>query len=401
MHASWVDAAMVCVLAAVGLRWGLFLLCAVVDHIAQRRRQPLLTARMQGERPEVVVLIPAYREAFVIARTVEQVLASDYPNLSVIVIDDGSPDDTVARVRSIDDPRVRVVRLESNQGKSQALNRGVSESTAPFIVTVDADTWLAPDAVSWMVASLVEREASAVATNVAVGNRLNLWTRWQSLEYVSGLNIDRRAQAVLGVITTVPGAASGWRRQALEVCGGFQSRTLAEDTDMTLTMLRAGHRVVFESRARSRTEAPISGGALFRQRLRWLHGNLQCAWLHSSAWWRPAPWRMRLLALPNLWFAHLGVYLLLPLTVGFAFVEHSAAAVTVLAWLFAALFTVDIAAMAVAYGLDKTDWRDLLWAPSQRVGYPLFLWGVFAVVTWRVVRGASTAWNKLERTGLT
>lgn len=401
MQASWVDAAMVCVLGAVGLRWGAFLMCAVLDHIAQRKRRPQLTARMTGERPPVVVLIPAFCEEAVIVGTVEQVLASDYPSLRVIVIDDGSTDATVARARSIRDTRVQVVCQIPNQGKSAALNRGIAESSAPFIVTVDADTWLAPDAISWMVASLQERDAAAVATNVAVGNRRNLWTRWQSLEYVSGLNIDRRAQAVLGVITTVPGAASGWRRDALLACGGFQSRTLAEDTDLTLTMLRAGYRVVFESRARSRTEAPLGGGALFRQRLRWLHGNLQCAWFHSSAWYKPAPWRVRLLALPNLWFAHLGVYLLLPLTIGFAFVEHSAAAVTVLAWLFTALFTVDIAAMAVAYGLDDTDWRDLPWAPSQRIGYPLFLWGVFAVVMWRVLRGASTAWNKLERTGLT
>lgn len=400
MSILFVDVAMVLLLSLVAGRWATFLVCAVLDHVQQRRRRPALLAQMHASQIPVVVLVPAFREGAVIVDTVQQILASDYAALLVVVIDDGSPDDTVERARSVADPRVRVIEQPTNQGKSAALNRGLSETDAQIVVTVDADTWLAPDAISWMVAALQVRQADAVATNVRVGNRVNLWTRWQSLEYVSGLNIDRRAQAVLDVITTVPGAASAWRREAILGAGGFSSRTLAEDTDLTLTLLRRGCRVVFESRARSRTEAPTGLSPLFRQRLRWLHGNLQCAWHHSDVWWRPAPWRVRLLALPNLWFAHLGVYLLLPITLAYAFVGHSSAAVQVLAWVFTVLFTLDIAAIAIAYGLDRTDWRDLPWAPSQRIGYPLVLWAVFAVVMWRVLRGARTAWNKLDRTGL-
>jgi cellulose synthase/poly-beta-1,6-N-acetylglucosamine synthase-like glycosyltransferase len=265
---------------------------------------------------------------------------------------------------------------------------------------VDADTWLDPDAIGWMVAHLVAREADAVASNVRVGNRHNLWTRWQSLEYVTGLNIDRRAQEVLGVIHTVPGAASAWRRGAVQAAGGFDGRTLAEDTDLTLHLLRAGRRVVFAPQAIAWTEAPEGAGGLFRQRLRWLHGNLQCAWHHSAAWWTPAPWRVRLLALPNLWFAHLGVYLLLPLTLAYAGVARGEEAVEVLGWLFLALFALDVAAALTAYALDRADPVDLAWAPSQRVGYPIFLWAVFAVVASRVARRAPTPWNKLPRRGL-
>ena len=392
-----VDAAMGAALVVVALRWLVFVLCAVVDLSQQRGRLPELTQSRASEQPGVVVLIPAYREEVVIESTMQRVLASDYPNLQVVVVDDGSPDDTAAAARRVADPRARVVVQPRNAGKAEALNRGLAETKAEIVVTVDADTWLAPDAVSWMVAAMQTRDAAAVATHVEVGNRRNLWTRWQSLEYVAGLNIDRRAQSVLRVITTVPGAASAWRRDVLEEFGGFPSRTLAEDTDLTLTLLRHSHRVVFESRARSRTEAPEHPAALFRQRLRWLHGNLQCAWHHTLT--GPAPWRVRLLALPNLWFAHLGVYLLLPVTLAYAWLDHSAMSAQLLAILFAVLFSIDLLAMAVAYGLDRADWRDLPWAPSQRVGYPLFLWAVFAVVSLRILRGAATSWNKLERTG--
>lgn len=390
------DLTLVLVLTAVGLRWALFVVLALVDSVQQRARSEALRLA-DAELPPVTVLVPAYNEAQVIRSTVERALASDYPSLRVVVIDDGSQDGT-AQAAQVDDERVTVLVQQPNQGKAAALNRGLAQADTELVVTVDADTWLHPRAVRCMVESLLVCGADAVASNVRVGNRVNLWTRWQSLEYVSGLNIDRRAQAVLGVITTVPGAASAWRREVVLAAGGYTRRTLTEDTDLTLTLLREGRHIVFDSRAVAFTEAPQTGGALYRQRLRWLHGNLQCAWHHSRA--GGGPWRFLFVALPNLWFAHLGVYLLLPVTLLLTALGRSQSAAVFLGWLFAALFIVDITAVLLAYLLDRGDWRDLLWAPSQRVGYPAFLWGVFAVVALRILRRAPTAWNKLDRTGL-
>jgi peptidoglycan-N-acetylglucosamine deacetylase len=174
----------------------------------------------------VSVLVPAYNEAKVIDKTIRSLLNSTYPNLEIVVIDDGSTDDTYACVVSefSGEPRLRVFRKE-NGGKAQALNYGIQKAAGEIIIALDADTVIMPQAVALMVRHMNDPRVCAVAGNAKVGNRINPLTRMQALEYISGQNMDRRAFALLNCITVVPGAIGAWRKDRVLEVGGFQSDT--------------------------------------------------------------------------------------------------------------------------------------------------------------------------------
>ncbi|HET7104697.1 MAG TPA: glycosyltransferase, partial [Terracidiphilus sp.] len=163
---------------------GLF---AVIDRLRRphRRHSP-------GFSPPVAVLIPAYNEEKVIVRTVRSVLNSDYPNIRVIVIDDGSTDRTFEAAREafsaeIASGRVRVL-THPNGGKAAALNLGLEQIHEEFYVGIDADTVIASDAISRLIPHFEDPAIGAIAGNAKVGNRVNLWTRWQALEYITSQN---------------------------------------------------------------------------------------------------------------------------------------------------------------------------------------------------------------------
>ncbi len=195
-----------------------------------------------------------------------------------------------------DDPRVLLLR-KPNGGKASALNLALAAATAPVVVGVDADTQLDPDALARLDQWFIDPKIGAVAGNVKVGNQKNLVTRWQSLEYITSQNIDRRGMARLNAVTVVPGAIGAWRTRALRGVGGYRSDTLAEDMDLTWRIHRAGWAIANEPRAYAYTEAPSTLNGLLKQRFRWTFGTLQCLWKHRSA---PVPLRLVRLAGPAL-----------------------------------------------------------------------------------------------------
>jgi peptidoglycan/xylan/chitin deacetylase (PgdA/CDA1 family) len=233
-----------------------FLITAVglSNRRSESRRVP---PRLPDAPPLQTVLIPAHNEAKVIVGSVGHILASDYPNLEVIVIDDGSTDGTGELVSEHyrDDPRVKLLTIP-NRGKATALNSGLKQARGSVVVALDADTHFEGDAISKLVRWFEDPAVAAVAGNAKVGNRVNVITRWQALEYVTSQNLERRALAALGCITVVPGAIGAWRREAVEQLGGFSVDTLAEDQDLTIALLRAGYKVLYDSSAVGWTEAP-------------------------------------------------------------------------------------------------------------------------------------------------
>ncbi|MFS0737411.1 glycosyltransferase [Sphingomonas sp. 1P06PA] len=250
--------------------------------------------------PLVSVLIPAFNEARVIEASVRRILASTSVRIEVIVIDDGSTDETshvVTRAFGID-PRVRLLRLK-NGGKARALNTALAKSKGDVVVALDADTEFEPDTVAKLTAWFGDMRIGAVAGNARIGNPVNLITRWQSVEYVSAQNIERRALAILGAVTVVPGAVGAWRRRALDEVGGYPEDTLAEDQDLTIAIQRAGWKVVCDNDAVAWTEAPETAQALFRQRFRWAYGTLQCLWKHRGLIGRGRPHGLALFGLPQ------------------------------------------------------------------------------------------------------
>ncbi|HEU4643062.1 MAG TPA: glycosyltransferase, partial [Gemmatimonadaceae bacterium] len=251
--------------------------------------------------PTVSVIVPAYNEEKVIVSTIRSLVSQDYPGeLEVVMVDDGSPDHTfeVAKDAFGDHPRVSLYR-KSNGGKASALNYGLAVAKGEIVICLDADTVFAPNTVAELVEPLHDPKVGAVAGNAKVGNRINLVTRWQAVEYVTSQNLDRRAFSLLNCITVVPGAVGAWRKSLIEEVGGFSEDTLAEDQDLTLAIRRRGHAIAYADEAVGYTEAPDSLRALAKQRFRWSFGTLQCVWKHRSVLFRPRYGSLGFVALPN------------------------------------------------------------------------------------------------------
>jgi cellulose synthase/poly-beta-1,6-N-acetylglucosamine synthase-like glycosyltransferase len=359
------------------------------------------------------VLIPCFNEEKVIAGSIARILESSWTRLEVIVLDDGSSDDTSGQVERAygADARVQLLRFP-NGGKAAALNKGLAVAKGEVVVALDADTLFPPDTIGRLVRWFSDAKIGAVAGNALVGNRLNLITRWQALEYVTAQNLERRALAALGAVTVVPGAVGAWRRKALEELGGFPGETLAEDQDLTIAVQRAGWRVEFDPSARAYTEAPDNLQGLLKQRFRWSFGTLQCLWKHRAAMFDRRHPTLGFIALPQIWLFQIFLALAAPLvdlavlgSMGGALinrlmhpVEWSSDSLTQGLLYWGVFILVDLSAAALGMALERrAPWRDLLWIPIQRFGYRQFMYYVVIKSVITAIRGPKVGWNKLER----
>jgi cellulose synthase/poly-beta-1,6-N-acetylglucosamine synthase-like glycosyltransferase/peptidoglycan/xylan/chitin deacetylase (PgdA/CDA1 family)/spore germination protein YaaH len=388
---------------------------AIIDRF--RKRKNFATPDYQ---PRVAVLIPAYNEEKVIARTIRSVMMSNYKNLRIVVIDDGSKDKTyevatTTYAEQIASGRVTVL-TKPNGGKADALNYALEHIDEDIYVGIDADGVIAHDAVTNLVCHFADPQIGAVAGNAKVGNRVNLWTRWQALEYITSQNFERRALDLFDVVMVVPGAIGAWRTAAVRAGGGYHTNTVAEDADLTMNVLEQGYSVIYEDQALAFTEAPVNMDGLMRQRFRWSFGILQAIFKHRGAIAKHRA--MGLFALPNI----LIFQILLPLVSPFidlAFVLgclhyavdkyfHPETASTdsfyKLIAFFLAFLLIDFSASALAFALErkhpasKGDLWLLFHIWIQRFTYRQ----VFSVVLFktlkRAIDGKPFNWDKLERT---
>jgi cellulose synthase/poly-beta-1,6-N-acetylglucosamine synthase-like glycosyltransferase len=364
----------------------------------------------------LLVIVPAFNEEAVICKTIQSVLLPNCSNYEIIVVDDGSQDGTAGAVREAfaGDPRVRVFTKE-NGGKAAATNFALARTNAEVVVSIDADTVLAPDAIPMLVRHFNDPRVGAVAGTAIVGNAFNFLTRMQSLEYVIGQSLDRRAFALYNANGIVPGAIGAWRRKAVLDVGGYASDTVAEDADITFSIIRAGWTVLYEPRAQARTEAPETLRAFLKQRYRWMFGMLQVVAKHGSELWRGSP--LGFMAIPNVLLFQFGFSILIPILDILAFLQLGQAgwqwlhgndgpqvATTGLAayakwWL---LFQViDLLAMAGALRLGGSS-RPLRLIPllvAQRFVYwPLIYWTALTTML-AAAKGRTAGWNKLKRSG--
>ncbi|RGC70507.1 Poly-beta-1,6-N-acetyl-D-glucosamine synthase [Micromonospora sp. MW-13] len=349
----------------------------------------------------VSVIVPAYNEKEGIAAAVRSLATGDHPGgIEVVVVDDGSTDGTADIAEGLGLPNVRVVR-KPNGGKPSALNTGVALARHELLVLVDGDTVFEPDAVRRLVQPFADPQVGAVAGNVKVGNRDSLIAKWQHIEYVIGFNLDRRLYETLRCMSTVPGAIGGFRRQALGYAGGLTDDTLAEDTDITMALGRAGWKVVYEETARAWTEAPATMGQLWKQRYRWSYGTMQAMWKHRrSLLDHGASGRFSRRCL--LFLSLFGV--LLPLLApmidllalyGLFFLDRTA---TVVAWL--AMLAVQFLTAVVAFRLDR-ERLGVLWVlPLQQFVYRQLMYLVMIQSVVTALTGGRLGWQKLRRTGL-
>ncbi|WP_338465685.1 glycosyltransferase [Novosphingobium sp. ZN18A2] len=378
-------------------------------------RKPAPDAPAAGDEPLVTVIIPAFNEEKVIEASVRRVLDSEWPNLEVIVADDGSRDGTSAIVSDAfgNEPRVRLMTMV-NGGKAKALNRALAVARGSVVVALDADTQFERLTIARLVRWFKDERIGAVAGNARVGNRVNIVTRWQAVEYVTAQNIERRALAPLDAIMVVPGAVGAWRRDALQAVGGYPEDTLAEDQDLTIAIQRKGWKVVYDEEAVAWTEAPESFRALARQRFRWAYGTLQCLWKHRAVLARRKPGGLAFIGMPQAWlfqvlFAVVSPLIDLALLASIAgtalrVAEHGWAQtqtdVLRMAAFWLAFTTVDLLCGAVAWHLDVRDRRlPALRLLSQRFVYRQLMYGVVIRAIGSAIAGLGIGWGKLERTG--
>jgi cellulose synthase/poly-beta-1,6-N-acetylglucosamine synthase-like glycosyltransferase/spore germination protein YaaH/peptidoglycan/xylan/chitin deacetylase (PgdA/CDA1 family) len=393
------------------LRLFFLALLALWHRVRAPGRAPAMLDPKTG--PLVSVLIPCFNEEKVIVASVRRILSSHWDHLEVLVLDDGSTDATAAAVREAfgEDPRVQVLSF-SNGGKATALNRGLAHTRGDIVVALDADTLFAPDTLPRLTRWFADPKVGAVAGNAVVGNRLNLITRWQALEYVTAQNLERRALAALGAVTVVPGAVGAWRRDALDLLGGYPADTLAEDQDLTLACQRAGWRVEFDPEARAYTEAPDTVAGLLKQRFRWSFGTLQCVWKHRAAMFSLRRPVLGFVALPQIWLFQIILTVAAPLVdlaivssllwaiYGRAFhpVEWSPDDFVRSVFYWAAFIFLDLSAGALGMALERrAPWGDLVWLPIQRFGYRQLMYYVVVKSVVSAVRGYRVGWGKLER----
>ncbi|WP_260924432.1 glycosyltransferase [Novosphingobium sp. 9] len=399
---------------SLGIARAVFLTALALIDRRSKDRAPELPADPDA-RPLVSVIIPAYNEEKVIVPSIARVLASDYARIELIVADDGSKDATselVARHYG-DDPRVRLMTLE-NGGKASALNRALKAASGEIVVALDADTQFLPETIGRLVRWFVNPRIGAVAGNARVGNRINLITRWQAIEYVTAQNVERRALDALGAITVVPGAVGAWRRSALDAVGGYPEDTLAEDQDLTIAIQREGWRVAYDVEAIALTEAPESFTALSKQRYRWSFGTLQCLWKHRAVLRKGEPRGLAWFGMPQAWvfqilFAAISPVIDLALLIsiigtwvrvqqhGWAQTQTDVLRMGVYWVVFVA---VDLIAGWIAYRMEPQRQRfPGLMLIAQRFAYRQLMYSVVIRSISAALRGRVVGWGKLERTG--
>src|ERR1700674_4066003 len=366
-------------------------------------------------QPIVSVLIPAYNEEDVIVFTINSVLESDYPRLEVIVVEDGSNDGTgeLLDAQFGRNPAVRIMH-QPNSGKPAALSHALAEASSSIIVTIDADTAVEPAAISKLVRHFVTRRVGAVAGNVKVGNRISWLTRWQALEYVTSQNLEKRAFDLLNCIPVVPGALSAWRSEAINEAGGFTADTVAEDTDLTITIRRVGWQIDYEEEAIGWTDATETASALVRQRFRWTFGTLQSFWKHRDTLGRNKYGTLGWIALPNMFLFQLLLPLFSPvidlLFLGslvlygasqfhFTHLEqiYTAADIQRSLVFFIGFMLIDFLTCIVAFTLEHHEDWSLLWPLLlQRFYYRQMMYFVLFRSVMGAVQGRSGGWRGVE-----
>ncbi len=363
---------------------------------AIRRKNPPVA---ENFAPDLSIIIAAYNEGKVITQTLSSLLKTEYKGgVEIVVVDDGSSDDTAARAESLGDPRVRVIR-QANSGKAGALAGGLAAAKNDVVVFLDADTQFQPDTLHHLVNPLSNPKVGAVSGHARVGN-LNTWiARFQGLEYICGFNLDRRAYDVINAVTVVPGAISAFRKSAIQDAGGFALDTLAEDTDLTLSLHRAGWVIAYAPDAIAWTEAPESVRTLAKQRFRWAFGTMQCLWKHRDLILSPRYGWLGCFSLPSVVLFQIVLVAAIPIVDFLLIISLLTGAGLPFVAYFSAFLLCDLALALVACWIEEEPLSRAFWIIPMRFVYRPIL----SFVVWKsliqISRGALVGWGKLERRG--
>ncbi len=380
---------------------------AFIQKKKEKNKNAIPITSIQIYFPKVSIIVPAYNEEINAVRTVNNLLQQSYPDLQIIFVDDGSKDNTFKIVSEIFTGAINVqVHTKPNGGKASALNYGINLANTEYVVCIDADTQLKSDAIAQLMKKFDNEKVGAVAGNVKVGNEVNMITKWQSIEYITSQNFDRRAFDLLNCITVVPGAIGAFKKEAITRCGGFTTDTLAEDCDLTMRLHRNNYLVRNCNDAISYTEAPETMKQFMKQRFRWSFGVIQCFWKHRDAAFNPKYKNFGMIALPNILIFQMILPFLAPLAdlililsliaAGFGIIPASLDHIIFYYLIFS---LVDIAGAALAFAFEKEDYKKLLWMIPQRLIYRQLMYYIVLKSFNRAIKGELQGWGVLKRTG--
>ena len=371
----------------------------------------------------VSIIVPAYNEEITATKTVESLLKLDYPELEILFIDDGSTDKTFDIITQAfqNNPKVKIF-TKPNGGKASALNYGIAKSKNNYLVCIDADTQLDIEAIKKLMGYFTDEKIGAVAGTVSVGNEVNILTKWQSIEYITSQNLDRRAFDLLNSITVIPGAIGAFTKIAIQDAGGFTSDTLAEDCDLTMRILQAGYVVKNCASAIAYTEAPETFNMFLKQRFRWSYGVIQTFWKNRKAVFNKKYGYFGWVGMPNILLFQIILPLFSPLADLFMFgallsgIFSLADADVINAATIAAIFSlktslgqvllyytifvlVDVIFGFIAFKIEKQDYRKLIYIIPQRFVWRQLMYYVLFKSIRKALKGELSNWGILKRSG--
>jgi cellulose synthase/poly-beta-1,6-N-acetylglucosamine synthase-like glycosyltransferase len=403
--ALWVLAAAGLVVFICGIVKLSFVPLAVVGDTIRIRRDARGEPTALEARPLVSVIIPAYNEEKVLGNCVRSILRSEYRSLEVLIIDDGSTDDTASLMADLAAGDRRISALsQPNAGKGAALNTGIAHARGEVLFFVDADGLFAPNTVSEMLRGLHSPEIGAVCGDDRPINLDRVQTKMLTILSHVGTGLVRRALVVLHVLPIVSGNIGAFPRSVIDEVGGFREDTVGEDLELTWRVQMAGYQVEFRPTALVYAESPSTLAGLWRQRVRWARGLLQTMRLHRRAIGNPRHGAFGIYLGFNSVNAVLVPVLQLLLLVGLPllFVTGNAPfdlnLVAVLLWLGLATSLV-IVLIAVSLNHALRDLR-FLWTIALWPAYSVMMACVMVAALWKERSGAPAEWNKLERTGV-
>lgn len=393
---------------------------AIKQKISSKKEKEFL---LKNPDMKVSVIIPAYNEEVTVVQTLKSLLKTTYPNAEFIFVDDGSKDSTVELVKTNFGhlPNIKIYD-KPNGGKASALNFGISKSDADFVVCIDADTQLKTDAITELMRYFYDEDIAAVAGTVKVGNKTNLITNWQSIEYITAQNMDRRAFDILNTITVVPGAIGAFRKDVIQEVGGFTTDTLAEDCDLTMRILRAGYEVRNCDSAIAYTEAPETVNMLLKQRLRWSFGVMQSFWKNRTTLFNKKYGYFGMVGMPNILIYQIILPLFSPLADFFMVLSmitglFSLSSVNSLSlagigsllslhngfgqvfFYYCIFILVDLVFAGIAFRMEKESLKKLVYIIPQRFYWRQLMYLVLFRSVRKALKGELEGWGALKRTG--
>lgn len=350
--------------------------------------------------PAVSIIVPGYNEEVTAIKTIQSLLKMDYPLFQVIFVDDGSKDKTYELVNDAygSHPLVKVL-TKPNGGKASALNFGISHAENDFVVCIDADTQLKDDAIYHLMTCFTDREIGAVAGTVKVGNEINMITRWQSIEYITAQNMDRRAFDLINSITVVPGAIGAFRKSAIRMAGGFTLDTLAEDCDLTMRILKQGFIVRNCDEAIAYTEAPETLNGLLKQRFRWSFGVIQSFWKNKDALFNKKYRFFGMVGMPNILIFQIILPLFSPLADLMMVIGLFGDKPGRILIYYVAFVLIDFIVAVIAFWMQKEDYKKLIYIIPQRFIWRQLMYYVLFKSLRRALKGELSGWGALKRTG--